>query len=886
VSSVLTVGQLLAERYQIEQQVASGGQATIYLASDRRIPGKRWAIKVYATSPANEAQTREQWRSEIEVLLRRKHRALPRLGEHFEANGGLYSVLDYLEGQTLEALIAGGAACASEKTALAWALDLTDVLASLHRPDADNLRFIYADLKPQNVMRTSDGRLFLVDFGSARALRNGTSEVASLRLGTPGFAAPEQGRIVSERTDVYGLGATLAFVLTGRTIDQLHAGAPLAGPQGTLSRALSALIRRATLPDPAHRYSSMEEMERALRVLDQVCVVCGTLMRAEARFCPSCGARRDGLVASAAPRSQTLHYRSGELPPATYEQDQLEDHPVLRRLRLPTTVPLSLVQLRMEAERLALDRGFEDGLIAREALNIDTYAHQQNAVLKMLREMRGNGIFADEVGLGKTIEAGMVLKELLVRGLVRNVLVLVRPGTAEQWKAEMLEKINELFDVYDTKRKWKASDRVIVSMDTAKQENRRQQFLSKSFDLVIVDEAHRLYRKNGRYTAVGEFVNKLQRKYLLLLTATPIRSSLAELYDLVALVRPGQFPRREEFMRRYVDARNPDRAARRQELKSLLAEVMIRNRRRDSAIRFPHKRDVVVPSVPMDGIEQRCYEAVERAIRLDCSGSDGANTFERVSTYRPLLQAACVSRFAIGDFVESRQTLRAQPHWQAVLALAHQPGVDSKERALLEQLQKLDDRVIVYVENPLVAQRLYRLLLVSQPPMDVALYLQQKDRQDALKQFRQSRRGVLLAGRPVEESLNLQFCHLVIHYDIPLDPTRLEQRIGRVHRLGQQHEVSIFALASKGTFAEHLLYLYRHDLRLFDLEVGELGMVLDEMDENLNFESKLWELWLKYPEAADQVNALNRIGNKLAQARSDFEQTMRGVAEINDIFEG
>jgi hypothetical protein len=58
------------------------------------------------------------------------------------------------------------------------------------------------------------------------------------------------------------------------------------------------------------------------------------------------------------------------------------------------------------------------------------------------------------------------------------------------------------------------------------------------------------------------------------------------------------------------------------------------------------------------------------------------------------------------------------------------------------------------------------------------------------------------------------------------------------------------------------------------------------MDENLNFESKLWELWLKYPEAADQVNALNRIGNKLAQARSDFEQTMRGVAEINDIFEG
>jgi superfamily II DNA or RNA helicase len=888
VSAVLTVGQLLAERYHIEQQVAAGGQATIYLASDRRIAGKRWAIKVYGTSPASAAQTREQWRSEIEVLLRRRHRALPRLGEHFEANNALYTVLDYLEGQTLEALIAGGAACASEKTALAWALDLADVLASLHQPDADNLRFIYADLKPQNVMRTSDGRLFLIDFGSARALPNGTAEVASLRLGTPGFAAPEQGRVVSERTDVFGLGATLAYLLTGRTIDQLHTGGPLAGPQGTISRALGALIRRATAHDPASRYSGMEELGRALRALDQVCAACGTLMRAEARFCPTCGARRDGLVVMSAPRSQALpQYRSTELPPATYEQDHLEDHPVLRRLRLPTTAPLNLVMLRMEAERLALDRGFEDGLIAREALNIDTYAHQQNAVLKMLREMRGNGIFADEVGLGKTIEAGMVLKELLVRGLVRNVLVLVRPGTAEQWKAEMLEKINELFDVYDAKqRKWKPSDRIIVSMDTAKQENRRQQFLGKPFDLVIVDEAHRLYRKNGRYTAVGEFVNKLQRKYMLLLTATPIRSSLAELYDLVALVRPGQFPRREEFMRRYVDSRNPDRAARREELKSLLAEVMIRNRRRDSAIRFPHKREIIVPLVPMDETERRCYQAVERAIRLDCSRVDAATSFERVSTYRPLLQAACVSQHAVADFIEARQTLRAQPHWQEVVALARHPGIDSKERALLEQLKKLDDRAIVYVEHPLVAQRLYRLLLLAQPPLEVALYLQQKDRQEALKQFRQSRRGVLLAGRQVEESLNLQFCHVVINYDIPWDPTRLEQRIGRVHRLGQQHDVSIFSLASQGTFTEHLLYLYRHDLKLFDLEVGELGMVLDEMDENLNFESKLWELWLKYPETADQVNALNRIGNKLAQARSDFEQTMRGVAEINDIFEG
>ena len=150
----------------------------------------------------------------------------------------------------------------------------------------------------------------------------------------------------------------------------------------------------------------------------------------------------------------------------------------------------------------------------------------------------------------------------------------------------------------------------------------------------------------------------------------------------------------------------------------------------------------------------------------------------------------------------------------------------------------------------------------------------------------EGRRCVLLAGRPVEESLNLQFCHIIINYDIPWDPSRLEQRTGRVHRLGQLYDVSIHSLVSKDTYVEHLLSLYRQYLRLFELEVGELGMVLDEMDEAFNFERELWELWLKYPDPVARTGMLTQIGNKLAQARSDFEHSMRGAAAINDIFEG
>lgn len=885
VSTGVRVGQVLNGRYQIERPLGSGGQASLYYAVDRRITGKSWAMKVYTFTPANEAEIREQWRAEIDVLLRRKHRMLPRLGEHFEVGSSLYLALDYLEGQTLDALIAGGAACVSEKTALAWAAELADALAALHQPDVASLRFVYADLKPENIIRAADGRLFLVDFGSARALQAGMAEARSLRIGTPGFAAPEQGQRVSERTDVFGLGATLVYLLTGRTIEHFPPGTPIASPQGAASPAVTALLRRATAPDPARRYVGMTAFREALQALDQLCLICGTVMRPGARFCPACGTPRDSRMAASAP-GRIGYYRSVELPQTQFEQDRIENHPVLNRLRLPTTAPLKLLLLRAEGERLALDRGFADGLIALDALSIDTYTHQHNAVLKMLREMRGNGIFADEVGLGKTIEAGMVLKELLVRGLARSILILVRPGTTDQWQQEMSEKINEHFTVYDTKRKWKPSDRVIVSMDTARQPKRREFFTGRTFDLVIVDEAHRLYKKSGEHNTTWHLVNALQRKYLLLLTATPIRAHLGELFSLVTLVRPGQFRSREEFLQRYMDQRAPDKLGRRQELKSLLAEVMIRNRRRDSTIRFPQKREVIHEPIPLQEAERRCYNLVEQAIRLDCTGEHRSNTWERISTYRPLLQAACLGRQAVRDFLESRQTLREQLHWQQVLEAVRQPGIDSKELFLRDLIYQMNDRVIVYVEHPATAQRLHSLLLLSNPPIEVALYLQERDRREALKQFRQGQRCVLLAGRPVEESLNLQFCHTIINYDVPWEPSRLEQRTGRVHRLGQLHDVSIHSLVSKDTYAEQLLRLYRQYLRLFELEVGELGMVLDEMDETFNFERELWELWLKYPDPASQAGALAQIGNKLAQARVDFEQSMRGAAAINDIFEG
>jgi SNF2 family DNA or RNA helicase len=236
-------------------------------------------------------------------------------------------------------------------------------------------------------------------------------------------------------------------------------------------------------------------------------------------------------------------------------------------------------QLHYKAEELALSQGFEDLLVLSHLQEhwrqngFLYYPHQVDTAKKVISQLRGRAILADEVGLGKTIEAGLILKEYILRGLVKRFLILVPAALCRQWEAELREKFAISTLIAHREWDWSHYQCLIASIDTAKKESHCQEILKLYFDLVIVDEAHKL---KSIQTQNWQFVNSIQKKYFLLLTATPLQNDLKELFNLITLLKPGQLGTYRNFKKKYTfDKRIPKNE---QELKGIINEVMIRNK--------------------------------------------------------------------------------------------------------------------------------------------------------------------------------------------------------------------------------------------------------------------------------------------------------------------
>ncbi|MBU4123959.1 MAG: DEAD/DEAH box helicase, partial [Nanoarchaeota archaeon] len=226
-------------------------------------------------------------------------------------------------------------------------------------------------------------------------------------------------------------------------------------------------------------------------------------------------------------------------------------------------------------------------LVSLNNVKVDLYTHQIDTAYTIINKMKLGALLADEVGLGKTIEAGIVIKELILRGLVKRILILVPASLSSQWQDEMRVKFNEEFirkEEFHGKDFWTRFDKIICSIDTAKQPENSEEIRSVDWDLILVDEAHKL--KNEK-TLNFKFVEKLPKKYFFMLTATPMQNNLKELYNMFTLLKPGLLGTYSQFQSRFMqDERTPSNH---QELQSILKEVMIRNRRTDVDIKFPER---------------------------------------------------------------------------------------------------------------------------------------------------------------------------------------------------------------------------------------------------------------------------------------------------------
>lgn len=210
----LNSGTVLANRYQIERMLGGGGMGVVYLARDQRLANRACAIKEMVDHFIDQQQRLEAndyFAREADTLAQLKHQAIPAITDRFDADNRHYLVMEYVEGRNLEEELAARGGPLPESLIIDVARQLCDVLAYLH---GLNPPVIYRDMKPSNVMLTSAGRAILVDFGIARLFKG---QRKGTMIGTLGFAPPEQYQGVADpRSDIYSLGATLHYVLTGR----------------------------------------------------------------------------------------------------------------------------------------------------------------------------------------------------------------------------------------------------------------------------------------------------------------------------------------------------------------------------------------------------------------------------------------------------------------------------------------------------------------------------------------------------------------------------------------------------------------------------------------------------------------------------------------------
>src|SRR5213596_2756977 len=282
----------------------------------------------------------------------------------------------------------------------------------------------------------------------------------------------------------------------------------------------------------------------------------------------------DGFPILRPPLSRRHATMSVPLPDDSWAVDERSLKAFADKLKEPPA-ERAWYELRREAERIALVPGF-DRLITLDANAIKELPHQIDVAQRVLRDMGGRAILADEVGLGKTIEASIIYKELAIRGLARRVLILTPASLVGQWQGELEEKFFERFDTPTDPDDWPRATKAIVSHDRARSRRHAEEILRHRWDLVIVDEAHKVKSHRG---ATYRFIEKIERDFILLLTATPLQNDLRELYNLITLLRPGQLGTWEEFRAAHLVGGDPRQPKDPEALRALTHAVMIRTRR-------------------------------------------------------------------------------------------------------------------------------------------------------------------------------------------------------------------------------------------------------------------------------------------------------------------
>lgn len=486
--------------------------------------------------------------------------------------------------------------------------------------------------------------------------------------------------------------------------------------------------------------------------------------------------------------------------------------------RLDSDGPFSsfqLFSLAYQAEQARIVPSFH-GLRSLDFLpHMSFLDHQLETALEAIEKMNGRVILADEVGLGKTIEAGLILKEYMLRGLVKNALILVPASLVNQWVNELNTKFYIPAVSHRKHHNWEGNTILVSSLDTAKRTPHQEVILANEYDFVLIDEAHKL--KNHQ-TKNYQFVRQIKKKYCLLLTATPIQNDLMEIFNLISILKPGHLGDVASFKEKYSGNKGKQEAD--AYLKQLIERVMIRNTRENTNLK-PSNRVIETILVDFTKEETEVYQQLNNMQR-------GQDIFTKIT----LLREICSSREACFLSLQKLQEANTpDEEIHSIIQKINELPAHSKALKTVELIEQIgNEKVIIFTEYR--ATQLYLQWILQQHGISSVPFRGgfNRSKKDWMLQLFKGKAQVLIATEAGAEGINLQFCHHMINYDLPWNPMKIEQRIGRIHRFGQENDVKVYNLAVKQTIEEHILNVLYEKIRLFENVIGELDAILSDLN--------------------------------------------------------
>lgn len=585
--------------------------------------------------------------------------------------------------------------------------------------------------------------------------------------------------------------------------------------------------------------------------------------------------------------------------------------------------------------------------------SVDLNPHQIEAALFAIQSPLSKGtILADEVGLGKTIEAGIVICQYWAEKK-RSIMIIAPASIRKQWQIELSEKFHLPVVVLDSQSYHAAlkagqnplQQKAVIVMSYNFVSRMKSDIGTIAWDLVVIDEAHKLRNAYRDSNVTGQGIKQATgdaRK--LLLTATPLQNSLLELYGLTTLIDENMFGDVNSFRYLYMGG-----MAGLQALRNRITPFCKRTLRNQVTeyVQYTKRRPITIPFAPTDD-EQQLYESVTTFLqrpdsyaipkrqrhltqmilrKLLASSSEAiAATFEYMidrlekkfagqetnanDIALQLLTDEEMSDELLDEEMESTEEgdvssseeSSAPPDYirlreeinelKTLVQLASKIKVDSKSNALLQALSMGFDKMtetgakrkaVIFTESRRTQEYLYHFLSArgyekeivcfngtNTGPEATAIYdAWHKKNQDtgrisgsrnidirtAILEYFQDTASILIATEAAAEGVNLQFCSLVINYDLPWNPQRIEQRIGRCHRYGQKHDVVVINfLNSKNEADCRVLELLTEKFKLFDGVFGASDDVLGTVESGIDFEKRILDIYQRC-RSVEEINA-------------------------------